>query len=181
MYDRVENEYFEWLYTLVCGERYSPDISYRKLLTHLYSTEFIYILPNDVNRAKDGIDIRYRFTYDNPQLSMGEQQHIENIGPCTVFEMMIALAIRCENVMDDPGVGDRTRQWFWGMVASLGLGSITDDRYDEEHVDMVIKRFLNREYEPNGEGGLFTIKKCECDLRDVEIWHQLWWYLNNFT
>ena len=36
---------------------------------------------------------------------------------CSVLEMMIALAIRCEeHIMDDPDVGNRTGQWFWKDV-----------------------------------------------------------------
>ena len=80
--------------------------------------------------------------------------------------------------MDDPLVGDRTGQWFWGMVTSLGLGSMMDDRFDKRYVEDVVVKFLNREYEPNGKGGLFTIKNCDQDLRDVEIWVQLLWYLD---
>ena len=40
---------------------------------------------------------------------------------------------------------------------------------------------MNREYEPNGKGGLFTIRGCEEDLTEVEIWYQLNWYLNTIT
>ena len=41
--------------------------------------------------------------------------------------MMIALAIRCEeHIMDDPDAGDRTGQWFWSMLVSLGLGSMDE-------------------------------------------------------
>ena len=79
--------------------------------------------------------------------------------------------------MDDPDVGDRTGQWFWSMITSLGLGSMTDDRFDWHYTHTVVTRFLNREYEPNGKGGLFTIRNCHRDLRKVEIWDQLCWYL----
>ena len=102
-------------------------------------------------------------------------------GPCSVFEMMVALAQRCEAVMDDPKIGDRTGQWFWGMIASLGLNGMSDNHYDEKYVKDVINRFLDREYEPNGKGGLFTIRNCEHDLRDVEIWYQLCWYLDTIS
>ena len=83
--------------------------------------------------------------------------------------------------MDDPRVGDRTGQWFWGMITNLGLGSITDDRFDEQYVDSVIIRFMERNYEPNGKGGLFTIRNCDCDLRRVDIWKQLCWYLDSIV
>jgi hypothetical protein len=103
-------------------------------------------------------------------------------GPCSVLEMMIALAIRCEeNIMDDPLIGDRTRQWFWSMISSLGLSGMTDTRFDNKSVDRVLETFLDRDYKPNGEGGLFTIKRCEKDLRKVEIWYQLLWYLDTIT
>ena len=81
--------------------------------------------------------------------------------------------------MDDTRVGDRTGQWFWGMITNLGLGSMTDDDYSRDYVDSVIDRFLRNDYESNGKGGLFTIRNCEYDLRSVSIWCQLCWYLDS--
>ena len=83
--------------------------------------------------------------------------------------------------MDDPAYGDRTVQWFWSMIKTMGLYSMTDDRFSIDYVSQVVDRFLNREYAPNGEGGLFKINNCEYDLRDVEIWYQLCWYLDRFV
>lgn len=83
--------------------------------------------------------------------------------------------------MDNPAYGDRTTQWFWSMIKTLGLRSMTDDKFDDEYVSSVIDRFLNREYAPNGDGGLFKINNCKYDLREVEIWYQLCWYLDRFV
>ena len=83
--------------------------------------------------------------------------------------------------MDDTRYGDRTTQWFWNMIVNLGLGGMVDALVDIEEVDKIIERFLNREYEPNGRGGLFTIDNCEEDLREVEIWYQLCWYLDSIV
>lgn len=175
--DEIANEYFDWLFNVVCGHRYSKQISYRKLLMHLHNTEFIYSIPRDENRAEDGIDLRYRFStfkgYD-------AAEYLDE--PCSVLEMMIALAIRCEeNIMDDPDMGDRTGYWFWSMVTTLGLGHMTDDQYDRSLVDDILTRFLNREYDPDGKGGLFQIRRCDRDLRKVEIWFQLCWYLDSIV
>ena len=177
----INEDYFEWLYEGMCGNRYSKNISYRKLLEHLHNTNFRYTISNDKNRASDGIDLRYSFA-----LSQGCEDEPELItdylkGPCSVFEMMVALAQRCESVMDDPKIGDRTGQWFWGMINNLGLGGMNDNRYDEQYVNDVIDTFLNREYKSNGKGGLFTIRNCEYDLREVEIWYQLCWYLDTIS
>lgn len=179
--DGVENEYFKWLFDLVCGKRYSKPFSYRKLLMHLHGIEFHYLIPKDANRAEDGLSLRWRFAYEMHDLSSYDEIELAE-GPCSVLEMMIALAIRCEeNIMDDPNIGNRTGQWFWGMIVNLGLGSMMDSRFDRQFVDDAVARFLNREYEPDGRGGLFTIRHCDRDLRDVEIWYQLCWYLDSIT
>lgn len=176
MSNRIYDEYVEWLINSVCeGRYYKP--RYNKLLMRLQNTEFRYSIPRDQNRAEQGEDLRYRFAlskgYDIPTT-------VSDLGnPCSLLEMMIALAIQCEeNLMDDPRYGDRRQQWFWNMVATLGLGPMTDEMYDEQYVTMVIERFLNREYEPDGKGGLFRIRDCEYDLRDVELWYQMCWYMN---
>lgn len=177
MRDSINNEYFTWLTSLVCKNRYSNNVSFKRLLSYLHDTEFRYLLELDENRAEDGIDLRYRFSTESDL----EDVDLYLDGPCSVLEMMIALSIRCEDTITDDGdIGNRTKQWFWGMITNLGLGSMSDDRFDELYVRDTVERFLNREYEPDGNGGLFTIRNCEYDLRDVEIWYQLCWYLDKF-
>lgn len=174
--DRVNSDYFEWIYELVCGNRFAKSNSYRQLLTFLHDTEFVYFVPYDENRAVEGICLRYRFCliHDCEEL----EQYLT--GPCSVLEMMVALAIRCEeNIMDDPEKGDRTSQWFWNMIANMGLGSMSDSNFNEWLVNDVVTRFLERDYEPDGRGGLFTVKGWDRDMRKAEIWHQLMAYINS--
>ena len=172
----IRDEYFEWLCELIDERRYSNRVSYRKLLAYLHDTEFRYVIHKDQNRADDGIELRYRFACDYADVEDVER-YLD--GPCSVLEMMIALSIHCEeHIMDDPCYGDRTGQWFWGMITNLGLGSMINSRFDEEYVKYVVDRFMDRDYEPDGKGGLFTIPDCEIDLRTVEIFYQLCWYLD---
>lgn len=176
----MQNEYFKWLCDLVCGKRYSKEISYINLLLHLYNTEFVYSIPLDCNRSVDGIDLRYRFAISHNYDADDIMNELNK--PCSVLEMIIALSVRCEeNIMDDPLLGDRTGQWFWRMIVNLGLGSMSDNNFNENQYINIIDRFLNRKYEPNGRGGLFTLRHCYEDLRDVEIWYQLCWYLDEIT
>jgi len=177
--NELKKEYFEWMYQLVCNEKYSKRLSYRKLLTHLHSVEFIYIIDMDSNRAEDGIDLRYRFGYEHKYEHSIIATYL-NDRSCSVLEMLTALAIRCEeHIMDDPDIGNRTGQWFWNMIVNLGLGSMCDTKFDKCYLDGVVSRFLNREYKRNGEGGLFTVKHCKNDLRTAEIWYQMCWYLDD--
>lgn len=175
IYAGINNEYFEWLLELLREDMYVNDASFRKLLRHLHRTEFTYIIPNDANRAEDGISLRYRFSLDKGFDTVPNGLD----GPCSVLEMMVALALRCEeNYMDDPTIGDRTSQWFWMMINNLGLSSMYDSNYKKQYVDDILERFLNRDYEPDGTGGLIKIKRCKYDLRNYEIWDQLCWYIN---
>lgn len=182
--DEVINAYFEWMCSIV--ETVKPShggvtphsLSHRKLLMHLHDKEFIFLIPKDENRADDGIDLRRRFALFSDYT--GACRYLT--GPCSILEMMVALAIRCEEtIMDEPLYGDRTKQWFWGMIANLGLSAMTDDRFDRRKVDDVLERFLYREYDSDGSGGLFRIKNCDRDLRRIEIWYQLCWYLDSIT
>lgn len=175
--DELNNAYFEWMYQLVCDERDS-EMSYRKLLYLLHDTDFNYTIPMDGNRAEDGTDLRYRFGYENAYDGPIIAAYLDD-RPCSVLEMMVALAIRCEeHIMCDPDIGDRTGQWFWNMIDNLGLGDMDDEGFDKSYAERVIQKFLNREYKRNGEGGLFTVKHYRKDLRSVEIWYQMCWYLD---
>lgn len=176
----IETDYFEWIYNIICNDKYSKRVSYRKLLKHLHDREFTYILDMDGNRAEDGRDLRYKFACEYRSSRKNTILNYLQDGPCTVLEMMVALAMRCEDqIMDNPDMGNRTGQWFWNMIVNLGLGSMSDSKFDEDYTDEVIDRLLNREYKANGEGGLFTVNNCRYDLRDVEIWYQMCWYLDD--
>ncbi len=175
----LNNEYFEWMCQLVYDERYRRGLSYQKLLKHLHEIDFQYIHPMDGNRAEDGTDLRYRFGYEKKYEGPMIASYLDN-RPCSVLEMMIALALRCEeHIMQDPDIGDRTGQWFWTMIVSLGLGAMHDSQFDANRIDEVIFRFMDRKYKRNGEGGLFTIENCKSDMRSVEIWYQMNWYLGS--
>lgn len=177
--NELNNAYFKWMHQLVCStKRYSKKPSYLKLLRRLHSIEFRYSIPMDGNRAGDGVNLRYRFGYDCGYDATMIAAYLDD-RPCSVLEMMIALAMRCEeHIMDDPDEGNRLGQWFWNMIVNLNLGFMTDDHFDIEYVDEVIDIFLDRKYKRNGEGGLFTVHNTNRDLRTVEIWYQMGWYLN---
>ena len=173
--DQIINDYFEWLWNFTKCRGHSQN---RKIITLLHNIEFRYSIPMDANREEDGIDLRYRFITE-----VGIPKNYQEVygyldGPCSVLEMMIALAIRCEeSIMDDPDIGDRTSEWFWLMMKNLGLDYMSDRKFDRNVAEEKISIFLDRRYKRNGEGGLFVVNGRR-DLRKVEIWYQMCWYLD---
>lgn len=171
----VREQYFNWMYDMVFTKR-AP--SYVRLSRYLNSQEFTYNIRLDGNRADDGLYLRYRFKQENHLRAVDVDRCLT--GKCSVLEMMVALCLRIEeDIMDDPVKGNRIHKWFHVMLKSLGLLDMDDAYFDERYADKVITRFLNREYEPNGAGGLFRIKDCPYDLRSVEIWYQMCWYFDS--
>lgn len=159
-----EKRYFNYIVDYVYPK--NSRRSYKKLLEHLYRRDFIWTIYLDKNRAADGLGLRARFGIEN-----------ELDRPCSVLEMMVALADRMENhILFDPTTGDRTGFWFWNMISSMGLSSMHDENYNEAEVNHRIDIMINREYSYNGEGGLFTVENPDGDMRQTEIWYQMnWW------
>lgn len=171
----ISEEYFKWLSDIVNpkGGRGHYDM----LLYHLYSTEFYYIIPMDANRAADGEDLRIRFAHEVGYTEHKVKEAISR--PCSVLEMITALAIRIEaEIMGEIEIGDETSKWFWGMIVNLGLSDFTDANFNADEVDTIVYRFLERQYEKDGEGGLFYLNHCKRDIRKIEIWYQMCWYLD---
>lgn len=172
----LNEEYFRWMYQLVFANEKRR--SYRKLLKYLNSVEFTYILDFDSNRAEDGMDLRYRFGYEHNYNGPMIAAYLDD-RPCSVLEMMVALANRCEEqIMDDPHAGCRRGQWFFSMLASLGLSGMNDENFVRSDAEEIVSRFLSRQYARNGDGGLFTVNSRH-DMRNAEIWYQLNWYLDS--
>lgn len=169
----ISEEFFEWIYQFVGGK------GYRKMLHTLYDVEFFTTDELDENRIYDGCKLRYRF---------GEEAKIPNSvmnkkldeSTCSVLEVMVALSIRMEDtIMGDPDYGDRTTMWFWTMVKSLGLYDMKDDVFDYDYTMHTISRLLHKDYEPNGEGSLFTVRNSNKDFRDMDIWYQMSEFANH--
>lgn len=179
MTSELKHLYFEWMRRLVCDRNHHN--SYEQLLEHLFERRYYYENQqlNDANRAEDGIDLRYQFAYEEHF----EYQRVAcelDIFDCSMLEMMVALARRCEDYEWDPRQGDRTGYWFWLMVCSLGLDKMDDSHYDSSKVDAILYQFFSNDYTCDGMGGLFYIPGTKMDLRKEEIWNQMTLYLHTY-
>lgn len=164
--------YLNWLSEIAIPDADQRDL-YQKLLLGLYSEDFYWSVKNDGNRAGDGENLRWIFEDETGLIC-------EKEGPCSVLEMLVALARDCENeIMYDPDEGDRTGVWFWEMIENLGLGEMDDWCFDLDQFDIVMRRFLDRKYGADGDGGPFYICGFRGDMRRIELWYQLNFYMKN--
>lgn len=175
---QIRELYFQWLCGIVDDQESEL---YQTLLKYLFDIPFQSPILMDDNRIDDGLNLRYHFG-DDECIDMRAIASEIDIYDCSILEIMVALAIRMErDIMHDDEYGDRTTFWFWNMIENLGLIDCTDNNFDIYYVDSVIDRFLNRDYDYSGEGGLFTVFNPREDMRNVEIWYQAMWYLCDYA
>lgn len=173
----LKEKYFQWLCRIITEPEHKTE-DYRYLLGYLSSRDFEYTIALDGNREEDGINLRYRFRHEHGYSYRDIGTFLDDV-PCSILEMMIALAVRCEeSLMENLDYGNRTSFWFWGMIKSLGLENMSDENFSGLYVESIIDRFLRRRYSKNGDGGLFTTKDRRFDMRTTEIWYQMNKYLN---
>jgi hypothetical protein len=168
----IDDQYFEWLYSHIGSVRNrNPARSIWHLAHQLYTTEYVWLVANDDNRVEDGRELRQEFM---------EQQSPDEVPlswlelGCSMLEMMIALGRRASfEANGSPG------DWFWTFLKHLDI-FIYDDAFDSEaakHVEKVLERFIYRNYDFSGEGGLFPLRRAERDQRKIELWYQMAAYI----
>ncbi len=175
----IEQDYFHWLCEMVGADQ--DQESYWLLLGELHRESFIPMIEHDENRESDGLELRDEYLRD---IRASKYERIN--GDCSILEMMIALArhmdFETSDAFDDGTKKNQIGYWFWDMVHNLKLDLLDDATYNEmggrEYAETIIDDLVNREYEPDGTGGLFPLTTAYEDQRDVELWYQMAAYLN---
>lgn len=167
-----ETEYFEWLCSKVPSD--FGDRTYKELLRQLYLEDFKYDCDMDQNRATQGTSLRQEYANEKVLDDYWMAEY-----PCSVLEMMIALAEICESrIMQDETKGNQTGRWFWDMVSNMGLMRMDDKHFDAKVAHKKIQDMLEKNYDPDGRGGLFMIPNLKMDIRKFDIWYQAMLYLS---
>lgn len=176
-YYDIQQDYFHWLCEMVHIEQ--EERSYWILAKDLHRKVFYPIIEHDENRALDGLELREQYMSDKSYV-----KYLDMPDECSVLEMLIGLAQRMDFETSDPleeNYQDKTSYWFWEMIDNLGLIAFDDESYvdleGQTYVDSIIDEFIERRYSPNGDGGLFPLRRSRNDQRNVEIWYQMSAYL----
>jgi hypothetical protein len=167
--------YYSWLCDLIDVNQ--RDRSYWFLAEVLHNKDFSWTVPNDDNRGFEGKDLRDRFCdeTDCPYI----YDYFSN--QCSMLELIIGLAYRCESIMVDQDLGVPMCDWFWRLLSNVGIDKFTDEDYyvlgGFHAVDEILNRVIERTYHRSGRGGLFPLKHPKKDQRKVELWYQMSAYL----
>ena len=173
MDEPIEEAYFNWLYSKVARvDNPTPSLTFLTLMRDLHSTEFVFLISGDDNRAEDGLDLRREFLRESFTAQAPNWMDI----PCSVLEMFIAFSRKAHFEAD----AYSSREWFWIFLGNLSLDDLNDaSDHVSEIVSEVIDQFVWRTYRHDGYGGMFPLQQPKCDQRDVEIWYQFSEYLVN--
>lgn len=171
--------YKEWLYEKI-GFGDSVE-KYYGLLGLLFDMKFFAMMSMDENRALDGKDLRWLFaeetgvcTHEELDILMGNE--------CRIIEMLIALARKiATKIIGETYKGDRTPDWFWRFIKNLGLENCYGEYLPIEfRVNAMAKlsRWMSRDIDYDGSGGLFPLKNPPGDERKTEIIYQMYAYIH---
>lgn len=181
--NKLESMYFNWIVKTVSDSEHIH--GYKMILEDLYARDFTWTIIFDENLADQGIRLRDRYLASSKTARKLADIYGPIDKPCSILEMMVSLALSCEENVMQNYENNRTRYWFWSMIESMGLDIYDDFSYDEAAVCDILDRFLARNYDKNGRGGLFTLQKSvkndQKDMRNIDIWMQMnAWLIDNF-
>lgn len=153
----------------------------------LHNIEYRSTLEEDENRIRDALVMREDYINSAPydmdidELTDDDILYLRGMS-VSVFEIMMCLARRIEEIFEDNNKGDRTKEWFYMFLKNLDIDDIMSQKYGfdrERFIKLAVDKWLDREYEANGENGnIFVIsnelcKKRTLDLRHIQTWDQM--------
>lgn len=176
----MEEAYFDFLLSFLDeDENMLPSMfdSYH-LLWKLHHTEFRYSAMMDRNRDMDGREWRNRYGGELPPAFLKR--------PASVLEVLLGLADRMAFELDDE---EGIAAYFWEMLNNLGIAyadyDFELDASLDRKVDKAINRWMSRQYDSHGRGGVFPLEFVpefyESDefhnQNRLELWYQMQLYL----
>lgn len=161
------SNYIHWVLKDKLGLNDKEVRKYSKLMSVLAEVEFVWRHPMDENRAIDGLELRSDFEYETGEY-LDKSSGLT--AGCTFFEMLAALAIRCEDqLMRNLSEGDRTSKWFFEFLTNLEL---MDDRLRDDDIKDIAEGFMD------GDIDMFPLKHKGIVQKNEQIWKQLSAYIN---
>lgn len=143
----------------------------------MHQVEFTPLVHFDENRVAVALGLRDQFQASAGSLGPGEIEELM-APPCSVFEVLCGLAWQANDQM----IPLTMPVWFQIFIENLGLDKYSDEVIDGPgraafNVEKIVNKFNNREYSPDGRGGIFPLKRPQHDQRETELWFQMGAYI----
>lgn len=170
----IQEAYFYWLYEQVFDPQPDDRENYFTVCGIMHQVIFRDMVPHDSNRIAEAAGLRNGFVKFAG--SVGPVEQAELMSPnASVFEVLVALTDRAQFIVP---LGRKT--WFRVFIEKLELYKWNDlycGRRSTFPIERAIHIFNNREYQPNGLGGIFPLRYPKEDQRGVELWYQMGAYM----
>lgn len=166
------DDYYEWLLEQI-KFNLPEHRKYGKLIDELNRREFTWTIMMDENRDMDGKYLRVDYLQDT-----GRDEDLAWNDPSSVLEVLVAFSRRIEiEITGTPGEDDLSR-WFWVMIKNLGLLKFDDERFNRKSVNEILDIWLERRFKKDGSGSIFLTRKNDIDMRGVQMWYQMQYFLD---
>lgn len=160
------------MFRLVTVHMPAPGADYRKLFRILHETPFAWTVIGDKNRMADALELRDEFVDERKPkaLPIGWLDRAPS-----VLEVLIRFSRRAEFNTEETA-----EWWFWKFLDNLGLSHfkyVSDE--DAREIEDILYRFIWRQYDYNGEGGMFPLHSPRQNQAQVELWYQFHAYIQD--
>ena len=182
----INEEYLEWLLQQA-GVTNDPDgTGYSMLCGIMQDKSFYPLVEMDENRWEDGMRLRLDFVEETEKYATDQDYCLDMLdsllGGCTVLEVLVVMAEKMNYEMLDSSHEATVGKWMEELIGNLGLDMYTDaevmsneNAYFE--IESVIDRFVFRQYNWRGEGGLFPLRNPRDNQTEIELATQMNNYL----
>lgn len=173
----IWNDYRFWLMNRL---RLNKRNKYSKLIALLHDIPYRYTIYGDRNREQDGVIQREYFLDEEGYFNrnMPDVSTFLDKG-CSVFEMLVAFAVRIENEWIGSPKDPRPDEFFFEMLDNLDI-LMENKTFNAEKVLRVVKTWLDRKFTYDGYGNIMPLRenRYDVDQREVEIWRQMTAYIS---
>jgi len=165
----------EWLIESVNNRK---DKRFNRLLTILYNKEFYSLINYDENRAKDGTQLRNLWQSEN---KLSEEDIA--FGVAKILEVLLGISKRVWHEIYGSKYSEKLdpSDIFWILLDNLGLTKFSDEYLASgmfEEIDEILVRWVERQYNKNGVGGIFPVLRASKNMRNLELWDQMSLYIH---
>lgn len=171
MSSSLTEDYRLWLESQIREEHTAVGKDFRQLVALMFEKEFVWLVPNDDNRAADGLDLRAEFCFQQ-NLPL---HSLKNLGPASFLEVLIGLSRRLSFL-----ARGTPRGWAWQLITNLELNKMHDPltRRKLKQANDILDACIWRTYGQDGQGGFFPLAWPQEDQTKIELWYQISAYID---